>query len=269
LGRSILGTPENIIGFEADTIRSFFTRLYHPERIVIAAAGNLDHHRLLDRVGPVFESLQPRDGFPPRVTPEGRSTVDLTHRSLEQMHICLSCPGLSITHPQRYAYSLLNTILGGNMSSRLFQEVRERRGLAYAVYSFISSHVDTGMFGFYMGVDPKRAEETVQVVLDQIDEIVTAPADAAELSGAVEYTKGSLLLASESTDNQMVRSAQNEIHWGEDIPLQAIIAKIDAVTAGEILDLAQALFKRDRMVLTILGPVGGDPKPYEAILFQN
>jgi predicted Zn-dependent peptidase len=268
LGRSILGTPENIIRFDADTIRSFFRRLYHPERIVISAAGNLDHNRLVDLVGPIFETIQPRNGFPQRITPGGRSVVDLNHRSLEQMHICLSTPGLSITDPRRYACSLLNTILGGNMSSRLFQEVRERRGLAYSVYSFISSHVDTGMFGFYMGVDPKRTGETTRVVLDEIDKIIKEPVGAAELRGAMEYTKGSLLLASESADNQMVRSAQNEIHFEEDITLQTIIEKIEAVTADEILDLANALFNRNQMALTLLGPVDGDRKQFEEILFS-
>ncbi len=268
LGRSILGTPENIIRFDADTIRSFFRRLYHPERIVISAAGNLDHNRLVDTVRPMFETIQPRNDFPQRITPQGRSAIDLNHRSLEQMHICLITPGLSITDPRRYACSLLNTILGGNMSSRLFQEVRERRGLAYSVYSFVSSHVDTGMFGFYMGVDPKRSGETTRIVLDEIDKIIKVPVDAAELKGAMEYTKGSLLLASESADNQMVRSAQNELHFGEDITLQTIIENIEAVSADEIRDLANALFSRDQMALTLLGPVDGDRKQFEEILVQ-
>ena len=268
LGRSILGTPENIIRFDADTIRSFFRRLYHPERIVISAAGNLDHNRLVDTVRPIFETIQPRNDFPQRITPQGRSAIDLNHRSLEQMHICLITPGLSITDPRRYACSLLNTILGGNMSSRLFQEVRERRGLAYSVYSFVSSHVDTGMFGFYMGVDPKRTGETTRIVLDEIDKIIKIPVDAAELKGAMEYTKGSLLLASESADNQMVRSAQNELHFGEDITLQTIIENIEAVSADEIRDLANTLFSRDQMALTLLGPVDGDRKQFEEILVQ-
>ena len=268
LGRSILGTPENIIRFDADTIRSFFRRLYHPERIVISAAGNLDHNRLVDTVRPIFETIQPRNDFPQRITPQGRSAIDLNHRSLEQMHICLITPGLSITDPRRYACSLLNTILGGNMSSRLFQEVRERRGLAYSVYSFVSSHVDTGTFGFYMGVDPKRSGETTRIVLDEIDKITKVPVDAAELKGAMEYTKGSLLLASESADNQMVRSAQNELHFGEDITLQTIIENIEAVSADEIRDLANTLFSRDQMALTLLGPVDGDRKQFEEILVQ-
>jgi len=268
LGRSILGTPENLGRFDAQTIKNFFLRLYQPDRIIISAAGNIDHHRLVALVEPVFGTIEPRDGFPQRKTPRGCSVVDLNHRNLEQLHISLSAPGLSITDPRRYASSLLNTILGGNMSSRLFQEVRERRGLAYSVYSFISSHVDTGMFGFYMGVDPKRAKETTQLVLAEIDRIKNQPVAKSELSGAIEYTKGSLLLASESADNQMVRSAQNEIHFGDDIALQSIIAKVEAVSADDIRDLANELFNRRQMTLTLLGPLDGDPKEFEAILYD-
>jgi len=268
LGRSILGTPENIARFDASTIKNFFQRLYQPDRIVISAAGNLDHNRLVALVAPVFETIPPRDGFPQRITPRGCSVVDLNHRNLEQMHICLSSRGLSITDPRRYACSLLNTILGGNMSSRLFQEIRERRGLAYSVYSFISSHVDTGMFGFYVGVHPKQARETTRLVLEEIDRIKEEPVESTELKDAMEYTKGSLLLATESADNQMVRNAQNEIHFGEDIALDTIIEKIEAVTADEILDLANELFNRDQMTLTLLGPVQEKKEKFEAILYQ-
>ena len=222
----------------------------------------------MDLVKPVFETIQPRDGFPQRITPTGCSVVDLNHRNLEQMHICLSAPGLSITDPRRYAISLLNTIMGGNMSSRLFQEVRERRGLAYSVYSFISSHVDTGMFGFYAGVDPKRAWETAQLVLNEIDRIKNEPVQLSELRGAIEYTKGSLLLASESVDNQMVRSAQNEIHFEKDIALQTIIEKIEAVTAEEIQHLANKLLNRNQMSLTLLGPLDADKNEFEEILYD-
>jgi len=268
LGRSILGSPKNIIQFDAQMIKNFFQRLYQPERIVIAAAGKLDHHRLVNLVQPAFETIKPGNGFPQRIPPQARSVVDLTHRDLEQMHICLNAKGLSITDPRRYTFSLLNTILGGNMSSRLFQEVREKRGLAYSVYSFISSHGDTGMFGVYVGVAPERAQETTQLVLDQIHRLRKERVDASELKGAIEYTKGGLMLASESIDNQMVRSAQNEIHFGCEIPLQEIIEKVEAVTRADILELANDLFHPRRMALTLLGPVKNNKEEIEAILFD-
>ncbi len=268
LGRSILGSPKNIIQFDAPMIKKFFHRLYQPERIVISAAGNLDHHRLVDLVRPAFETIKPGDGFPQRTTPQGRSVVDLNHRDLEQMPICLSAKGLSISDPRRYTFSLLNTILGGNMSSRLFQEVREKRGLAYSVYSFISSHGDTGMFGVYVGVAPERAQETTQLVLDEIHRLRKERVDASELKGAIEYTKGGLMLASESIDNQMVRSAQNEIHFGCEIPLQKIIDNVESVTPEDIMALANDLFHPRQMALTLLGPVNNNKEEVEAILFD-
>ena len=267
LGRSILGTPENITRFDSDTMKFFFQRLYQPDRIVISAAGNIDHAHLVDLVGTAFKSIPPGDGFPDRLTPEGHSVVDLNYRQLEQVHICLGTNGLAINDPRRYAFSLLNTILGGNMSSRLFQEIREKRGLAYAVYSFISSHVDTGMFGVYLGVAPKRVRETTHLILEEMNKLKNESVDSSELDGAIEYTKGSLLLASESTDNQMVRTAQNEFHFGRDVPLQEVLQKIESVTKDEILDLARNLFDSNQMVLTMLGPVK-QKKIFEKILYQ-
>jgi len=257
LGRSILGSPENIIRFDAAMLKSFFRRLYQPERIVISAAGNLEHDHFVDLIAPAFESIPVGNDFPPRLMPPDRSVVDFNHRDLEQMHVCLSTKGLAITDPRRYPFSLLNTIAGGNMSSRLFQEVRERRGLAYSVYSFISSHVDAGMFGFYAGVDPRRTRDTIVLILDEIVKLTKAPVEEAELEGAIEYTKGSLLLASESADNHMVRNAQNEMHFGRDIPLEEIIEKIEAVSVDDILELADELIKPEKMTYTLLGPVDG------------
>jgi predicted Zn-dependent peptidase len=267
LGRSILGSPENIIRFDADLMKNFFHRLYQPDRIVISIAGNVEHTRITDRVGPSFESIRPGNGIANRLAPPGQFLVDLNYRKLEQVHICLGAPGLSITDPRRYAFSLLNTILGGNMSSRLFQEIREKRGLAYSVYSFIAAHVDTGMFGIYFAVDPKRALETTELVLNEIHKLSQASVAAGELQGAIEYTKGSLLLASESNDNQMVRSAQNEIHFSHNITLSEIIEKVESVTVEEILDLAQSLFEKKKMALTVLGPVQ-DKKPFKDILYS-
>ena len=269
LGRSILGTPDNISKFDARMIKDFFHRLYQPDRIVISAAGNLDHQHLVDMVEPAFETIHRGNGFPQRATPPGRSAVDLNRRDLEQMHICLSAKGLPITDQRRYAFSLLNTILGGNMSSRLFQEIREKRGLAYNVYSFVSSHVDTGMFGVYMGVHPERANETTRLVMDEIHKLKKERVEESELTGAIEYTKGSLLLASESADNQMVRCAQNELHFGHDIMLQTIIEKIEAVRADDILALANDLINPEQMTLTLLGPINSDKKEFEDILFRS
>jgi predicted Zn-dependent peptidase len=268
LGRSILGSPQNIIRFDADLIKNFFKRLYQPERILISAAGNVEHSTIMNRLGPTLESIPPENTPTQRLTPQSQSLVDVNYRKLEQVHLCLGTMGLSITDPRRYAYALLNTILGGNMSSRLFQEIREKRGLAYTVYSFITSHVDTGMFGVYAAVDPKRALETAELVLKEIAKLKNERVDSAELQGAIEYTKGSLLLASENNDNHMVRNAQNEIHFNRDVPLREVIEQVESVSVEDILDLSRNLFQKNKMVLTMLGSVR-EKKPFEALLYRD
>jgi len=255
LGRSILGTPETLAGFGSEDIRRFFCRLYQPERIVVAAAGNLPHERLVEMVAPAFAAARPGNGFPERTPPPERRLVSVHARDLEQVHICLATGGLSVTDPRRYALSLLNTLLGGNMSSRLFQEIREKRGLAYAVYSFVSAHVDTGMFGVYAAVAPGQVLETVALIASELRRAAREPVDPVELKNAIEYTRGNLLLATENADNQMVRAAQNEIHFGREIPLAAVIDAISAVTPEDVLQLAGELFRPERMVLSLLGPV--------------
>ncbi|MBN1930353.1 MAG: insulinase family protein [Desulfobacterales bacterium] len=266
LGRSILGSRENIISFNSNTIKSFFTHFYQPERIVISFAGKLNHDEIVDLVEPLFSSIRSSNGFPERITPQGCPAIKLHQKELEQVHLCLGTKGISITDPQRYALSLLNTILGGNMSSRLFQEIRENRGLAYSVFSFISSHVDTGLFGVYAGIDPNKTSEAIEVIIEEMNQLKTKPVNADELHDAVEHTKGSLMLASESTDNQMVRLAQNEIHFGRHIPLLEVLAEIESVTTDEILHLAESLFQTKQMGLTVLGPIKKTKTLYDDIL---
>ncbi|MGD9223995.1 MAG: pitrilysin family protein, partial [Desulfobacteraceae bacterium] len=258
LGRSILGTRENVQGFNSDTIKAFFNQFYHPERILVAVAGNVDHNGIIDMVGPAFESIHNGHSLPERVRPRIKPTGQVLRRELEQVHICLSTLGLSVTDPQRFAFSLMNTILGGNMSSRIFQEIREKRGLAYSVYSFMASHVDTGMFGVYAGVNPADVNQTIALLVQAMGKLAQHPVSAAELKDAKEYTKGNLCLATESVDNQMVRLAQNEIHFRDYISLQSVIDSIEAVTAEEIQNLATALFKPEQASLTLLGSVDKD-----------
>ena len=260
LGQSILGPRENIIRFDSEKIKTFFSRFYQPDRIVISAAGNVEHDRFVDLVGPAFESVQPGCPLPDRITPGGRSLVNLNKRDLEQVHICLGTKGLSITDPNRFVFSLMNTIFGGNMSSRLFQEIRERRGLAYSVYSFTSSYDDTGMFGIYAAVDPKKAYETILLVLEQMRKLKETIIDSAELHNAKEYTKGGILLSLENSDNQMARISKCEIHFGRYIPTKEVIDRIESVKAAEIKDLAANFFQSKYLSLTMLGPVIDDHK---------
>jgi predicted Zn-dependent peptidase len=255
VGRSILGTRENLLTFDADTVKTFFHRFYQPDRIVISAAGNIEHERFVDIVRPTFESIQPGEGLPGRHPPTATPRICITPRDLEQVHMCLGVEGISATSSDRYALSLLSTIFGGNMSSRLFQEVRERRSLAYSIYSFSSSHVDSGMFGSYAGVSPLKTDETLGVLLAEIDRLCNTPVSASELDDAKRFTKGNILLSVENTDNLMVRLAQNEIYFGRYIPLEEIIDHIETVTREDILQLAGAIFKDKKIGVSILGPV--------------
>jgi len=265
LGRSILGTPENILRFDVETIRQFFQHLYQPDRIIISASGNIDHQKFVDLMGPAFDSIQKCGNFPDRKAPVGNTTVHLHEKKLEQTHLCIGLNGLATGNPLRYGFSLMSTLLGGNMSSRLFQDIREKRGLAYTVYSFVSSHVDSGMFGAYAAVDPSRAAETAQLLVDHMQNLKDNRVQESELKGAKEYIKGNLLLSSESSENQMVRLAQNEMHFKRQVPLSEVVEKIDAVTTDDIQDIADMIFSNARASLTVLGQIK-DKSAYENIL---
>jgi predicted Zn-dependent peptidase len=254
LGRSILGTRENIRKFNSQAIKRFFSRLYQPDRIVIAVAGNVIHDRFVQMVGPVFATIAPGNGFSPRSTPTDGCEMTRRHRDLEQTHICLGMRGVSVTDSRRFAAALLNTIVGGNMSSRLFQTIREERGLAYTIYSFLTSYADTGMFGVYTAVEPKHAGACIDLIMDQLRQLKRTLVSAEALRDAVAFTKGNLFMAEENPDNQMVRLAQNEFYFGRHVPMQSVIERIDGVSAADLLSLAEELWGSGKAALTMLGP---------------
>ena len=265
LAKSVLGTRENVKRFNSASIKRFFSDFYQPDRIIIAAAGNIDHQRLLDLLGPSFESLSPGEGFPARKTPAGRAGIELRTKNLEQVHICINTKGIRVSDPRRFAFSLMNTLFGGNMSSRLFQQIREKHGLAYSVYSYASSYTDTGLFGAYVGTDSANSVKAIDLILKEMQQLKNQKIQSSELLDAKEFTKGSLLLASESVDNQMVRLAQNEIHFGRGFRLKDVLNWIDEVSEDEIMDLVQSLFDTKHLSLTLLGPID-DPAPFKDIL---
>ncbi len=255
LGRPIIGTREKLMRFDSGHLKNFFNKLYQPDRIVISAAGNIEHDDFLGLIQPVFNELTPAHQLPDREKPTDHFLTQIHNRDQEQVHLCIGMRGLPISDPDRYTLSLLNTILGGNMSSRLFQEIREQQGLAYSIYSFVSAYVDSGMLGVYAAVAPEKAVETVDRTLAVIRKLGELSIDSEELKSAKDYTKGSLLLAAESNDNQMIRLAQQEIHFGRHLQLKDILLKIDAVSAESILDLASRLYGDNRVALTTLGPL--------------
>jgi predicted Zn-dependent peptidase len=266
LGKNILGTPENLTRFDSAGIKDFFRRFCQPGRIVVSAAGNVTHERFVDLVGPAFESLSPTMGGSDRVPASGNRQVRVVPRDLEQVHIALATRGLSVSDPGRYACVLMNTILGGNMSSRLFQEIRERRGLAYSVYSFLSPHQGTGMCGAYAGVQAEHAHETTELMIRQMGRLKNVPVTTEELQEAKEYSKSAMLLATESVESQMAALAQNELHFGRHIPVEEILERIDAVSANDISALAAALFRSDALSLVLLGPVADGNSDFDVHL---
>lgn len=265
LGRTILGTRDTVAGFDSNTIRQCFSRAYQPERIVISAAGNVEHASFVNSIARAFEVVRKGNSFPERIKPT-MDWVAATHpKDLEQVHICLATEGVHTTDPRRHACALLNVIMGGNMSSRLFQEIRERRGLAYSVYSFVSSYSDSGLIGVYVGADKSNTEEVLRLIMREMGRLKEEPIDGSELRNAKEHLKGGLYLAAESTDNQMTRIALNEIIFERSVPLQELVDQIEKVTAEEILSLAQETFQDKAVTLSLLGPINGNTS-YDEIL---
>jgi predicted Zn-dependent peptidase len=267
LGFPIQGEAETIQGLDRDALVDFFTGEYlQPQRIIIAAAGDLAHGQLLQELQGAFSGLVPArdqnagDCF----APQQRAVFH--HRRLEQVHVCMGTAGLSQLDPKRYALYVLNALFGGSMSSRLFQEIREQQGLAYSVYSFATSYADTGLFGIYMGVKKELTRQAITIVLREIERLKKEKIGAEELASAKEQLKGNLLLSTESTDNRMSRLAKSEIYYNCFVPLEDVVAEIDAVTSEAVQELACAMFNQRVINYTFLGPLREKDLP-EKFLF--
>jgi predicted Zn-dependent peptidase len=225
--------------------------------VFIAAAGQVDHPRLVADCERLF-GVVAGDGRPdPIAPPAERPSVILHEKHLEQAHICIGGPGLGQGDPLRYAAYVLNTALGGGMSSRLFQEVREKRGRVYSIYSFTQSYADCGYFGVYAGTNPEWVDEVLDVTVAEIAQVAREGLKPAELARAKSQLKGNLLLGMESTDSRMNRLARNEIYYRREIPLEELAAQIDKVTNDHIVALASAWFCAKKMAMVLLGDLKG------------
>ncbi|MCB2186023.1 MAG: insulinase family protein [Deltaproteobacteria bacterium] len=258
LGRPILGTTASVEGMDRQAILDYMGANYVPANMVISAVGQLEHEHLVELLGPVVGALPTRPARPPRHAPLTEPRLRVVSRPTEQVHVLLGADAPSAVAPQRFAAALMNGMLGGSMSSRLFQEVRERRGLAYAVYSYLSSYSDTGMLGVYLGVSPSRTVEAIQVVKEEMAAMASGLVDAEELEHAKEHLKGSILLGAENPDSRMSRLAKNEFYFGGHVPLDQVIANIDAVEAAEVSALAGQILDPDRLAVTVLGNLDAD-----------
>jgi predicted Zn-dependent peptidase len=258
LGFPIFGTSELVQSFNRDQIYQFFKENYQPNRIIICVAGNLEHQEVVDSIGATFGQIPKSDKVKERVRPDSISTTNIRKRELEQVHFCLGTKGLQYNHSLRFASYLLNTILGGGMSSRLFQEIRENRGLAYSVYSYLPSYIDTGLVVIYAGTNESSFQEVIELILKEFNRLKTEPFKNGELETAKEQLKGNLLLSLESSDNLMARLAKNEIYFESYMPVERVITGIDEVKEEVVRSLARDIFDERFFCLTVLGPIDGN-----------
>ena len=258
IGRPILGTKETIKALDRKALLHYYQRCYEPANMLVSAAGNLSHRKLVSLVSKIFSGMKrgkPEDIGP---APETHSRVILRHKKhLEQVHICLGVPAYPLSHERRYACYLLNTILGGGMSSRLFQNIRERQGLAYAVFSELSPCRDTGCLSIYAGTSRESANRVVESVMHEFSDLKTRTVPAEELRRAKDHLKGSLMLSLESTTSRMSNLARQEIYFGRFFSLDEIANRIEKVTAEEVSTVANEFFQPQRIAMTVVGNLEG------------
>jgi predicted Zn-dependent peptidase len=263
LGRPVLGTVETITGQNRDQVKRFYRKHYVPENVVVVGAGNLDHDRLVELVAKLMPAGKVvSDGSPWKLRaagdaprPSGESMVK--RRKTEQAHIVLGTGALSRSDPDRFAFGVVNNALGGGMSSRLFQEIREKRGLAYSVYSYHTMYAETGLFAAYAGTTPARAKQVVKLIRDEVERIATDGVTGGELERAKGHLKGSLVLSQDDPGGRMNRLGKSEIGHGEILTIDQVLERIDAVTAEDALRSAQRVLSQP-MTLTVLGPFSKD-----------
>lgn len=269
LGLPIYGNAETVEKADRDSLQGYLARMFHPTRIVISAAGNLDHLRFVDLVAPSMEVLNHSPIPRSHKTPTDHYEVRFVPKDLEQVHLTLGMRGTSHVDENRFSCRLLNVILGSSMSSRLFQEIREKRGLAYAVYSFLNSHHDTGIFGVYAGVKAENVEETLRVIRAQLERLIDEPISDGEVAAAKEYVKGSMYLNAESSDSRMNRLARNELLFGRDVPFEEVERWIDAVSPDAIQEWFRMAYDPSRCGLLLLGPVDGDVGKVKRLIMEG
>lgn len=261
LANSILGSRGAVRKFNREMITSYFQNRYTGNRIVVAAAGNVEHAKLVDLVAPYFSGL-PASGATLLRTPANSTPhYKIITRDTEQANIYLSLLGESVVSEKRFAMNLFNMVLGCNMSSRLYQEIREKHGLAYSVYSFLSSFCDTGMLSICLGVAPRDVAKALAIINIELDKLRAAGITEAERENALSFMQSDMYLAAESCDSQMSRLAQTEVSFGRYVPLAETLAAFTKVSHAEMQALAATHFDPVAMGTAILGPLRKNGKP--------
>ncbi|HYP06595.1 MAG TPA: pitrilysin family protein [Bryobacteraceae bacterium] len=258
LGRSILGTKATIGSFNQETIRAYYDEVYASPNIVITAAGRVSHSTIVELALSYFGALPSRPPVPAEPQPTPNPPLILKNkRSLEQTHLCLGVPAYAIADERRYGMFLLSTILGGGMSSRLFQNVREKHGLAYSVFSELNLYRDSGCLAVYAGTSEGNLKKVVAMALDEFRQLVNEPVPADELRRAKDHLKGSLALSLESTSARMSNLARQELFFGRFQSVDEMMEGIEQVTAAQIQSIGTDFFAGKQVGVTALGRVGG------------
>jgi len=265
LGRPILGTVDSINAITRDQIFEHYQSRYTPEHLVVAAAGNLDHDTVVQLVAQAFGPVLDRaaEPAPPRLNGSDSASgafgdaagvgTTLVSRGIEQANLVLGCEALARTDNRRFALGVLNAAFGGGMSSRLFQEVREKRGLAYSVYSFSAQHADSGMWGIYVGCLPAKADEVLAICAEEITRVVEGGLTDAELARGKGQVRGSIVLGLEDPSSRMSRLGKSELVYPRLEPVDEVLASIDAVSHDDIRAVAAEILTRPK-ALAVVGP---------------
>lgn len=254
LGKPILGTKETVKRLSRDMIEGYFRQVYSPENLIVTAAGHLTHDGMVDLVRQYFEPLPAAGPVPPDAPPNTHARLALRNKkALEQVHLCLGVPSFPLPHHERFSCYVLNTLLGGGMSSRLFQNIRERQGLAYAVFSELSAYRDTGCLTIYAGTSPETAKQVVALIMKEFQQLKQELVPEEELRRAKDHLKGSLMLSLESTSSRMSNLARQEMYFQRFFSLDEIVESIEAVTTEDLQRLARTFFDPRAIALTVLG----------------
>lgn len=263
LARPILGTVESISSIARNPIAGYYRRRYRPENMVVSVAGNVEHATVVRLVSKAFAAAGMLDGdaapAPPRTTgpdPSAAPRLRVLRRRTEQANVVLGAPGVSRTDERRFALGVLNAALGGGMSSRLFQEVREKRGLAYSVYSYHAQYADAGLFGVYAGCVPRKVHDVLGLCRQQLVDVAARGISADELERGKGQLRGSLVLGLEDTGARMSRIGKGELLHGEYLSVDAVLARIDAVTLDDVAAVGAKILSQP-LTLSVVGPFGG------------
>jgi len=258
LGKPILGTKERVRRFEQAMLFDYYGGFFYPGNILVAAAGSLNHQRFADLVRQKFSHLKAKqNGFKQAAPQTFSKIIARNKKSLEQVQICMGVPALQIADDRRYVAYVLNTLLGGGMSSRLFQNIRENQGLCYAIYSDLNSYRDTGCLSVFAGTSQEWAPKVVESVVGEFRNLKAESVPEEELSRAKAQLKGSLMLSLESSTARMSNLARQEMYFDRFFSLDEIIERIESVTADQLKVMAEGLFHQDKIAVTVLGNLDG------------